>query len=195
MFLAFGVDMLSQQHFVGVVADAKADILLEWINQNPHLSDTIVLQDIPTIRFEAPSQPHTAAVWVYSDLNLDRARDAWQWGSRAEMMPPRNTGTSDTISLTVQDRPVYRCNGFDLTGAPQLELLWCTGTPAMKTLISATVVQITAMNPISSGKKRKPSPHFSSEACHEDKHNHDEASSDDSPPPSPGPMKRRKGTN
>lgn len=194
MYLTFGVDAESQQHYVGLVVDAKADILLEWLNDNPNLSDTIVLQDIPTLRFPAPSNAHTAAVWVYSDLNLDRTRTSWQWGSGPAMMPPQSTNTHNTISMTVQDRPVYQCLGFDNTGAPQLDLLWCTGTPANKSLISATAVQITAMNPIFSGLKRKPSPTFASQNCHDDSHNHDEASPDDSPPPSPGPRKRRRGT-
>ncbi len=195
MYLAFGVDITSQLHYVGVITDAKADIMLEWINHNPHLADSIVLQDIPTIRFPAPNEPHTAAVWVHSDINMDRARDAWQWGEKNSMIPPTNTGTRDTITLTIQDRPVFQCLGFDRHGAPRLDLLWCTGTPANLVTVPATVVQITAMNPLVAGRKRKPSSRFASQSCHDDAHNHDEASPDDSPPPSPGPMKRRKGTN
>ena len=195
MFLAFGVDPATQQHFVGMVTEAKADILLEWINRNPNLSDVIVLQDIPTIRFPAPSEPYTAAVWVYSDLNLDRARDAWQWGQGADMIPPRRNGTADTIMMIIPDRPVYQNLGFNQHGAPDLDLLWCTNTVPNRTVIPATVVQITAMTPLIAGTKRKPSTRFASQACHDDAHNHDEASPDDSPPPSPCPSKRRRGTN
>ena len=195
MYLSFGVDRQSHQHYVALIQDAQADLLHEWFHDNPHLASTIILQEIPTLRFPAPSDGHNAAVWVYSDLHLHKVRTApWLWGCKHQMLPPVLGTWARTIQMTVQDRPVYRCLGFSpINGKPILDLIWCTGTPANKVTIEATCVQILSMN-LMCGNKRKRSPPYASQACHDDDHHHHEASDDDSPPPSPqpGPSRRRR---
>lgn len=192
MFLSFGVDVGDGQHYVAIITDAHADLLFEWFNNNPHLPESMVLQEVPTLRFPSPTNAHSAAVWVYSDINVTRSQvNNWSWGQGASLLPPVLAAAIRTVSMTVRDRPVYRCLGFQ-DGVPQLDLVWCTGTPANKTLIPATCVQIAAMNPVQLGNKRKASPFYKSPNCHEDDHHHDDRSSDDSAPPSPGPSRRKR---
>lgn len=195
MFYAFSQEA-SGQHFIAIINGAMADLALEWYQDNPSVPNSLTLSEIPTMRFPTPDTSNlTSAVWIYSSVYLDKSKTGpWKWGPSGSL-PPTPAGWTRTFSMSVVDRPVYRCLNMREDGNPTLDLIWCTGTSANIALLSAQVVQVVAMTPLLPSLKRKrASPHFASESCHNDSHNHDEASTDDSgPPPSPqpGPSRRQ----
>ena len=189
MFLAFGQDV-SGQHYIAIINGAMADLALEWYQDNPSLPDSLTLSELPTMRFPTPDTANlTACVWVYSDVHLDKAPGGpWQWGP-AGSLPPRLPLRVRTFTMSVKDRPVYRCTHMGEDGTPALDLIWCTGTPPNIALLDAQIVQIVVMTPLLQNLQRQQAtPHYNSQSCHNASHNHNEASSDDShPPPSPRP--------
>ena len=193
MFLAFAQDS-SGEHYVAIVNGAMADLALEWFNDNESVPTSLSLADIPTMRFPNPDSSNlTSAVWVKSKIHLDKFRTGkWKWGPKGQL-PPIQPDWQRMISMSAEDRPVYRCTNMGEDATPKLDLLWCTGTVANISLMDAQMVQIMAMNPLLPNLLRQPAePHFSSSACHEHDHNHDEASSDDSGPPQPGPSSNKR---
>ena len=62
MYLSFGVDLDSRQHYVALIQDAHAALLHEWFHDNPHLASSLILKELPTLRFPTPGNGHTAAV-------------------------------------------------------------------------------------------------------------------------------------
>ena len=195
MFLAFSQDV-SGQHYIGIINGAMADLALEWYYDNPNVPVSLTLSEIPTMRFPTPDTANlTACVWVHSNIHLDKApAGSWEWGP-AGSLPPRRPMSVRTFTMSVMDRPVFRCTNMGEDGTPTLDLLWCTGTPPNISLLDAQIVQMVVMTPLLQTLQRRPaSPHYASQSCHNDSHNHDEASSDDShPPASPRPGPSREG--
>ena len=189
MFYAFSQEA-SGQHFIAIINGAMADLALEWYQDNPNVPNSLTLSELPTMRFPTPDTSNlTAAVWIYSSVYLDKSKTGpWKWGPSGTM-PPTQAHWQRTFSMSVVDRPVYRCLNMGEDGTPALDLIWCTNTAPNIALLSAQVVQMVSMTPLLPNLKRKrASPHFATESCHDHSHNHDEASTDDShPPPSPQP--------
>ena len=188
MFLAFSQDV-SGQHYIAIINGALADLALEWYQDNPSVPNSLTLSEVPTMRFPTPDTTNiTACVWIHSDIHLDKIPGGtWQWGPSGSL-PPRLPLCIRNFTMTTTDRLVYRCTNTGEDRTPALDLLWCTGTPPNISHLNAQLVQVVAMTPLLSSMHRKPaSPHYGSPSCHNDSHNHHEASPDDSPPPSPRP--------